>query len=77
MKLGWKTGGMDKRGVVALNARDEFVELNQFSPGDVIVPVNHEPVGVNQPTFIETINNALPARRDSSKFGEEKHCRIY
>lgn len=41
--LGRKTRGADKRGAVALNARDELVELNQFSPSDAIVPVNSEP----------------------------------
>lgn len=35
--------GTDKRGAVALNARDERVELDQFSPSDAIVPVNSEP----------------------------------
>lgn len=49
--------GTRKRGAVALNARDERVELNQFSPSDAIVPVNSEPSLMNQPTFIETINN--------------------
>ena len=42
---------------MALNARDERVELYQFSPSDAIVPVNSEPGLMNQPTFIETINN--------------------